>query len=455
MRISSSAALLLLVAGLQSPCTADIAPEVVDRLRSSVVTVETGDGTIGTGFFVGEEGLILTCSHVMDLRPGEVGIRFFDGSEGLAEFVSFDPVGLDLAALRLKDGKPPAFLEPVAAAPRPGQRVFQAGNPYPLFPSLMSTGIVGHHRATHHIFVHDAASSSGSSGCPVVDQNGKLLGMTISISTDDSGNSDSSYSSGFASAIDMAAIRRFLDRVAEGERSDVKTGHIEYLSYPLPVLLPGQAVDGRLTEKSDRNGGDLSFSQGYLIDLEEGDLVIINLESDEFDTYLLLHDNDAGLVMENDDAPGDEVTNSQIVFDVPESARYVIIANSLERGETGAYRLRADTMAFAEPEVREGEFRQKDPRGQGGQAYQSHPIEGKPGQWLSITMRSDLLDSMLYLIGPDGSAIAENDDWKEGTLDARILTRIEHEGEYQIITSTAGGGDGIGPFELEIMWSAE
>lgn len=454
MKSSSAAAIALVLVVSQFPSRADLAPEVAERLRASVVMIETSEGSMGTGFFVGENGLLLTNAHVLDTDSGRVDVRFLDETEGVAELVSFDPAGFDIAALRLVDGKPPASLELTPdAGPRPGQRVYQAGNPYELFPSLMSTGIVGHHRATHHIFVHDAAASSGSSGSPVVDAAGRLLGITVSLATDDAGDPENSYSTGFTSAIDVAAIRAFLDRLAKGERSDVKTGHVEYLRYPLPALEPGQAVDGKLTHKSDRNPGDLSYSDGYLIDLEKGEVLLLTLVSEDFDAYLLLYDNDASVVADNDDAPGEGVTDSEILFEVPESGRYVVVATSLDRGETGDYRLLGETLRFAEPDVRKGKFAAGDPQRNGGPPYHKHIIEGQPGRWLSVTMRSEEVDSMLRLIGPDGSEIANNDDWNEDTLDSRIVRRINRKGEYQIIATSVGDEDATGPFELEIMWS--
>lgn len=447
-------AMLLALAWSPLPTRADLAPEVAERLRASVVLIESESGSRGTGFFIGDTGLLLTCSHVLDSNPGRVKIQFSDETKGVAEFVSFDHYGLDLAALRLVDATPPAWLElGDDTVPRPGQRIYQAGNPYPLFPSLMSTGIMGQHRQTHSIFVHDAATSSGSSGSPVVDADGNLLGMSISIATDDSGNPENSFSTGFAYALDTPAIRAFLDRLAKGERSEVKTGHVEFLRYPLPTLTPGETVRSRLTTEADRFDGDLSYSEGYVIDLTENDLLILTLESRDFDTYLMLYDNDASMVSKNDDAFEGTGTDSKIVLDVPETGRYVVVATSLGPGETGRYNLRAEAIRFAGSDVRELELSPDDPMAEDGAAYQTHSIQGRPGRWLSVTMRSQSLDSVLRLLGPDGSVVAENDDWQEGSLDARILTPIEAEGEYKIVATTFGEGEGA--YELEITWSEE
>lgn len=456
MKKNRSAVVVALIIGFaQVPLWAELAPEIAERVRGSVVMIETGEGSSGTGFFVGDSGLLLTCSHVLETNPSRVDVRFMDDTTGEAEFVSFDPTGLDLAALRLVEGAVPASLElSTEPAPRPGRRIFLSGNPYPLFPSLMSTGIIGHHRDTHRMFVHDAASSSGSSGSPVVDAAGRVVGISVSLFTNDEDDSGSSHSTGFSSAIDASAIRAFIGRVAAGERSDVKTGHVEYLRYPLPAIEPGRPVAGELTAASDRNPGDQSYSHGFTLDLEEGDLLHITLKSEDFDAFLMLHDNDSSLIEENDDAPGGG-TDSAITFEVPETARYVVVATSLERGETGDFTLQADTLKFGEPDVSERQLAATDPQQDEGARFQTVPIPGKPGRWLSVTMRSSELDSLLRLIGPDGSQVAENDDWQEGSTDARVLMRIEEAGDYQIIATTFGNEEVTGPFELEIAWSED
>lgn len=428
------------------PLLADLSPEVTQRLRDAVVRIETPDGSSGTGFFISEQGTLLTCAHVLDSVTTEVEVIFADESEAVARFVSFDPVGHDLAALMLVDAKPHAFLELSANEPRPGQRIYQSGNPHALYPALLSTGIVGHHRATHHNFIHDAASSSGSSGSPVVDAQGRVLGMLMSTYNDDS---DPPRPNGFCSALDIAAIRGFLTNLAQGSKSDVKVAHVEYLRYPLPVLDVGKPMAGMLTPESDRYPVDLSYAHGYTLDLNAGDLLHLTLKSGDFDCYLKLYDNEASVLEQNDDAPGSDGTDSEITYIAAHTARHVVVATSFERGETGSYQLDANIIQFADPEVIHASFKKADSI-KGGAPSHTHPIEGNAGQWLSVWMKSEKLDSMLRLLGPDGSIVAENDDWNAETRDSGILFRLPESGEYRIVATTFEESAFTGPYLLEI-----
>lgn len=53
---------------LPSPPSPDLS-EMIERVRSSIVQVKTNFGT-GTGFFVGEEGIVITARHVVYRDPG-------------------------------------------------------------------------------------------------------------------------------------------------------------------------------------------------------------------------------------------------------------------------------------------------------------------------------------------------------------------------------------------------
>ena len=86
----------------------------------------------------------------------------------------------------------------------------------------------------------------------------------------------------------------------------------------------------------------LDISEGeytdiYTVTAQQGDLYVIDLHSDQFDTYLLVT-GPGSFSIENDDF--DTSTNrSQITLLAPETGKYEINATSFEAGETGSYRL--------------------------------------------------------------------------------------------------------------------
>lgn len=106
----------------------------------------------------------------------------------------------------------------------------------------------------------------------------------------------------------------------------------------LPVN--GEAVSGVLTsaDRSD-NPLDSTFSKVYFFDGRGGERVRVEMESQEFDPYLVLRNADGKTVDYNDDISPQNF-NAKIVTTLPADGTYTVIARSKEAGETGAYTLR-------------------------------------------------------------------------------------------------------------------
>lgn len=107
-----------------------------------------------------------------------------------------------------------------------------------------------------------------------------------------------------------------------------------------PVLL--RAPDnlwGHLTE-GDPIADDDSLYDCYAFDARAGQTATISMMSDEFDAYLSLHEGEMcdAQIGSDDDGLGDG-TDARIQHRFDRSGRYSFRANSLEGGETGAYRL--------------------------------------------------------------------------------------------------------------------
>ncbi len=58
-------------------------------------------------------------------------------------------------------------------------------------------------------------------------------------------------------------------------------------------------------------------------------------------------------------------------------------------------------------------------------------------------------DAYLYLQGPDGKVLAEDDDGGEG-LNSRIIHRAAKTGEYRIV-ATSLNGQGTGQFTFTVQ----
>jgi serine protease Do len=106
--------------------------------------------------------------------------------------------------------------------------------------------------------------------------------------------------------------------------------------------------EGALEDSDSVLEDDGSFYDHYSFRAQEGWQIEVSMESDEFDTYLLLVKGSEAtmsaedLVQQNDDVGGGN-TNSAISVAAPASGTYTVIANSFTAGETGAYTLRITT----------------------------------------------------------------------------------------------------------------
>lgn len=107
-----------------------------------------------------------------------------------------------------------------------------------------------------------------------------------------------------------------------------------------------------LRESGILQSGDETASDGSLYDLytfegEVGQVVILRMESSDFDTYIGLFSSSGSLLAENDDIR-QGTTNSEIRVRLPESGTYTVIANAFDPSERGSYVLAVTASGSAE-----------------------------------------------------------------------------------------------------------
>jgi len=143
--------------------------------------------SLGSGVLVGPEGYILTCAHVVG-RAGDTGIKvtLSDGSVLPAKLLSSDE-DADLALLQVEAKKPFPFVSLAPADLSPnllGQTVVALGDPVG-YQSSVSAGILSAKERTVRtgdgevagLLQTDAAINPGNSGGPLVDIQGKFVGL--------------------------------------------------------------------------------------------------------------------------------------------------------------------------------------------------------------------------------------------------------------------------------------
>lgn len=161
------------------------ARDIIDSSSPAIVRIEAGDSKVGTGFIVDPSGLIATNLHVIG---GESRIRvklYKDPAEYPATVVVGVDKDRDLALLRIKARRRlPTVKLGDSSAVSAGDRIYAIGNPLGVFDYSITDGLISQVRPLSEnltLLQISAAISLGSSGGPLFNQFGEVIGVTTAI----------------------------------------------------------------------------------------------------------------------------------------------------------------------------------------------------------------------------------------------------------------------------------
>lgn len=188
----------------------------------------------GSGSVIDKRGYILTNDHVIR-DSARLEITLADGSRWPGELVGADPQ-TDLAVIKVR--APPERLTAIPMGDsdrlRPGQKVLAIGNPFGLERTL-TAGIISSVRKNiragdlemDEVIQIDAAINPGNSGGPLLNSEGKMIGINTAIFTPSGG------SVGIGFAIPINTAKRILNEL-------ITKGYVSYawLGIDTQTLLP-------------------------------------------------------------------------------------------------------------------------------------------------------------------------------------------------------------------------
>jgi putative serine protease PepD len=190
-----------------SPSPTVTVPDIYRRVGPSVAVVRTAGGSLGTGVIVAADGTVVTANHVIaDRSP--ISLVFSDGTRSTATVASADPKH-DVATLAPATLPQPVVPATLGGAVQVGGEVVAIGNPLGLTYSV-SSGVVsalGRTATTNGgrfpgLIQFDASVNPGSSGGPLLDAEGNVIGIVLSIA--DPGRDDAFAGIAFAVPIGTA-----------------------------------------------------------------------------------------------------------------------------------------------------------------------------------------------------------------------------------------------------------
>ena len=219
------------------------------------------------------------------------------------------------------------------------------------------------------------------------------------------------------------------------------------------LLLPGSNVmlGGRFERGSLRAGDNTrangSYSDSYSFIADRGDSTIVDLRSGEFDTFLTVRAPN-GEEFTNDDY---EASFDRSLVSIPrtETGVYEVIVSSYAEYESGGYTLEFTTDERPLESLNQqisGVLIDEDNTFTDGEYYDSYEFEGRPGQSVTLDLRSDDFDTYLILRQPNGETLANDDT--DGS-NSRIEAILPEAGNYEVLVSSFTGGE-TGEYRLNI-----
>jgi len=180
-------------------------PAQASDVLNAVVTVRTGR-TVGSGVIVSEDGYVFTAAHVApeDSKP----VVQLPSGMLLEATVERADWNADVALLKIPGRAHACVRAAEAQFPPVGSEVYAMGSPGgDRLPQSVSRGIVSAYRneGDHVLIQTDASINPGNSGGPLIDANGRLLGLVTS-KTFDAGMEGVAFGLPLAEARERLAI---------------------------------------------------------------------------------------------------------------------------------------------------------------------------------------------------------------------------------------------------------
>jgi len=236
---------------------------------------------------------------------------------------------------------------------------------------------------------------------------------------------------------------------------------------PVAPALPGtitmnSEVSGQITNR-DQRLPDSSFYQLWQFNGLAGQMVQIDVRSTDFDAYAILQDQSGTRIAYDDDAGGG--TNARIIFTLPYTGPYRVLANSYRRGQTGRYTVRLTSLGMAtaaaatpplpgtKGQIMRGQtitsqLSLADPKLSDGSTYQAWTFVGTAGEQIVMDVASSDFDAYAIIQDSNSNRLASDDDSGGGT-NARITFTLPYTGAYRLVANTYRVG-GYGNYTLSV-----
>lgn len=232
----------------------------------------------------------------------------------------------------------------------------------------------------------------------------------------------------------------------------------------LPALLLlaapafGQSFSGELQDgDTSREGGNRY--DAYTFTLRDGQQAKVRMQSDAFDTYLIVKGPD-GAEYTNDDFEGTSV--SQVEFVASKGGTWTVWASAFSDEGRGAYTVEVTPGKIAQIATTEGRLDPRDQQFPKGEFYDL--VERRMGNTsFSVELVSYGFDGFLVVQSPSGRYYRNDDDTmggsgpvgdggsSDGNIQRSALRDLQPEAGVWKIWVTSLGADTYGAYDLRVL----
>jgi putative serine protease PepD len=251
-----------------------------------------GGGGTGSGFLIDAQGHVVTNDHVVDAGQ-RFTVRFGEDGDAIPAKVVGQDRSTDLAVLEVDPKKVPAETKPLDLASssdlRPGDAVIAIGAPFGLS-GTVTTGIVSaldrsitspNGFPISGVLQTDAAINPGNSGGPLLDAEGRVIGVNSQIA---SGSAQQNSGVGFAVPVDT--VKEVVPKLIGGEdikraylgvstrRAETEDGAVVFTITPGgPAAGSGLRTGDRIVKVADRPVQDPEDLSAAVLQFEPGERI--------------------------------------------------------------------------------------------------------------------------------------------------------------------------------------
>ena len=195
--------------------------ELYKRVSGGVVFIQAGQSATGSGWVYDAQGHIVTNDHVVE-EANSFTVRIGSETKPIpAQLVGKDPSS-DLAVLKVDPSQVPGGLKPLemgdSTTLEPGDQAIAIGSPFGL-EGTVTSGIISSLGRTidspngfpiADAVQTDAAINPGNSGGPLLDGNGRVIGVNSQIATGSGSNS------GVGFAVPVSTVKFVVPKIQSG-----------------------------------------------------------------------------------------------------------------------------------------------------------------------------------------------------------------------------------------------